>query len=78
MQLTFFHPESDWLPPATFPDLTQQKEIAIDLETCDPWLMTHGPGWAAKDRGHIIGIGIATDGWKGYFPVAHSTGANLD
>ena len=78
MQLTFFHPESDWLPPATFPDLTQQKEIAIDLETCDPWLMTHGPGWAAKDRGHIIGIGIATNGWKGYFPVAHSTGANLD
>ena len=49
MQLTFFHPASDWLPPATFPDLTQQKEIAIDLETCDPWLMTHGPGWAAKD-----------------------------
>tara|TARA_B100001093_G_scaffold199790_1_gene191973 strand:- start:6660 stop:8540 length:1881 start_codon:yes stop_codon:yes gene_type:complete len=78
MQLTFFHPESDWVPPATFPDLTQQKEIAIDLETCDPWLMTHGPGWAAKDRGHIIGIGIATDGWKGYFPVAHDTGANLD
>ena len=32
MQLTFFHPESDWLPPATFPDLTQQKEIAIDLD----------------------------------------------
>jgi len=78
MQLTFFHPESDWVPPSSFPDLTGQREIAIDLETCDPWLLTHGPGWAAKDRGYIIGIGVATEGWKGYFPVAHTTGANLD
>ncbi len=77
-QIDIFPPEADWTPPSSFPDLTQQKEIAIDLETCDPWLMTHGPGWAAKDRGHIIGVAVATEGWKGYFPIAHQTGGNLD
>ncbi len=76
-QKSFFAPESDWTPPDSFPDLTQAKEIAIDLETRDPLLMTHGPSWACK-QGEIIGIGIATEGWKGYFPVAHHYGANLD
>ena len=76
--MDFMLPETDWMPPAAFPDLTGQKEIAIDLETCDPWLLSHGPGWAFKDRGYIIGIAVATEGWKGYFPVAHTAGANLD
>ena len=76
-QKSFFAPESDWTPPDSFPDLTQAKEIAIDLETRDPLLMTHGPSWACK-QGEIIGVGIATEGWKGYFPVAHHYGANLD
>ena len=78
MQMILFPPEAEWSPPTSFPDLTGQKEIAIDLETCDPWLLSHGPGWAFKDRGHIIGIAVATEGWRGYFPVAHTTGANLD
>ena len=78
MQMILFPPEAEWSPPTSFPDLTGQKEIAIDLETCDPWLLSHGPGWAFKDRGYIIGIAVATEGWRGYFPVAHTTGANLD
>ena len=78
IQTTLLAPEADWNPPFSLPDLTGQKEIAIDLETCDPWLKTHGPGWAFKERGYIIGIAIATEGWKGYFPVAHQSGANLD
>ena len=78
MQMILFPPEAEWSPPTSFPDLTGQKEIAIDLETCDPWLLSHGPGWAFKNRGYIIGIAVATEGWKGYFPVAHATGANLD
>ena len=76
--MEFMLPEVEWAPPPSFPDLTGQKEIAIDLETCDPWLKTHGPGWAFKDRGYIIGIAVATKGWKGYFPIAHHSGANLD
>ena len=77
-QMILFTPEAEWSSPSSLPDLTGQKEVAIDLETCDPWLKTHGPGWAFKNRGHIIGIAVATEGWKGYFPVAHQIGANLD
>tara|TARA_R110000787_G_scaffold43783_1_gene107244 strand:+ start:25077 stop:26963 length:1887 start_codon:yes stop_codon:yes gene_type:complete len=73
-----FPPKAEWSAPTSFPDLTSQKEIAIDLETCDPWLMSHGPGWAFKNRGHIIGIAVAAEGWRGYFPIAHETGGNLD
>ena len=77
-QELLFPPEADWKPPTSFPDLTNVKELAIDLETCDPWLMSHGPGWAFKDRGDIIGIAVATEGYKGYFPIAHTAGGNLD
>ena len=78
IQVPLIEPETDWCPPVSFPDLTDQKEIAIDLETCDPWLKTHGPGWAFKDRGYIIGIAVATSGWKGYFPIKQTMGPNLD
>lgn len=77
-QVSLFTPESDWVTPSSFPDLTNEKEIAIDLETCDPWLLSHGPGWAFKDRGYIIGFAVATENWKGYFPVRHSFGGNLE
>jgi DNA polymerase I-like protein with 3'-5' exonuclease and polymerase domains len=36
-----------------------------------------GPGWPRKD-GYIVGYAFAVDGWKGYFPVAHQGGGNLD
>jgi DNA polymerase I-like protein with 3'-5' exonuclease and polymerase domains len=39
--------------------------------------MTCGPGWATG-RGHVVGIGIATDNWNGYFPIRHEGGGNLD
>ena len=76
MQNPLFPPQVDWTPPTSFPDLTGQKTIAIDLETKDPWLMSHGPGWAFNDRGFIIGIAIATEGYRAYFPVAHEVGGN--
>mgnify|MGYP001278869258 FL=1 len=77
LQESFFKPDSDWSPPTSFPNLTTAKEIAIDLETYDPLLLTHGPSWALG-QGRIIGICVATEGYKGYFPVAHENGANLD
>ena len=43
MQEPLFPPQTEWVAPSSFPDLTGQDEIAIDLETCDPWLMSHGP-----------------------------------
>ena len=76
--LTFIKPsKTEWLPPDTFPDLSGASEIAIDLETRDPNMNTEGPGWPTK-QGEIVGFAIAADGWKGYLPVKHAGGGNLD
>ena len=72
-----FQRPSEWVPPASFPDLSGATEIAIDLETCDPNMESMGPGWPRKD-GFIVGYAVAVDGWKGYFPIAHQGGGNLD
>jgi len=68
---------TEWVPPQSFPNLSTAKEIAIDLETCDPNLESFGPGWPRND-GYIVGYAIAVDGWSGYFPIAHAGGGNLD
>ena len=67
----------EWLPPERIPDLSDAKEIAIDLETHDPGIKTKGPGWA-RNEGKVIGVAVAVEGWKGYFPVAHEGGGNFD
>ncbi len=76
-QSPLFPPHCEWIPPDTFPDLSGASEIAIDLETRDENLETYGPGWPRKD-GYIVGYAVAVDGWKGYYPVAHEGGGNLD
>jgi len=68
---------TEWTPPHNFPDLSEAKEIAIDLETCDPNMEKFGPGWPRKD-GYIVGYAVAVDGWCGYYPIAHGGGGNLD
>ena len=72
-----FAPQTEWLPPTTFPDLRDRKEISIDLETKDPYLKTHGSG-SIVGRGCVTGIAVAVDGWKGYYPIAHEGGGNMD
>jgi DNA polymerase I-like protein with 3'-5' exonuclease and polymerase domains len=67
----------DWNIPPDYPDLTSYKNVAVDLETYDPNIKTLGPGWARKD-GHIIGIAVAAGEYKGYFPIRHENGHNLD
>ena len=69
--------DQDWNIPTEFPDLTGYKDVAVDLETKDPNIQTLGPGWARKD-GHIIGIAVAAGEYKGYFPIRHANGHNLD
>ena len=44
MQIPIFKPQTEWLPPESFPDLSKYDEIAIDLETKDPELMKMGSG----------------------------------
>lgn len=75
--ISLFPPSSEWVPPQNFPDLSDAKEIAIDLETCDPNMERFGPGWPRKD-GYIVGYAVAVDGWAGYYPVAHEGGGNID
>ena len=75
--LPMFPVKSDWVAPETFPNLENAKEIAIDLETCDPNMESMGPGWPRKD-GFIVGYAVAVDGWSGYYPIAHAGGGNLD
>ena len=49
--------------------------VAVDLETYDPELKTHGSG-AIRNKGRVVGIAIAYKEQKFYFPIAHK-GDNL-
>ena len=68
--------EVDWCAPEFFPDLTQSKIIAVDLETRDPNLMSLGPGWARGD-GYVVGIAVAAGDFNGYYPIRHGNGGNI-
>ena len=71
-----FQAQTEWTCPDNFPDLSQAKYIAIDLETKDPNLKSRGSG-AVIGEGEIIGFALAVDGWSGYYPIGHREG-NLD
>ena len=77
LQQPLFTPETEWVPPVNLPDLSQHKEIAIDLETRDPNLIKMGSG-SVRGDGEIVGIAVAVEGWSGYFPIAHEGGGNMD
>ena len=72
-----FKPQTEWVPPESFPDLSKYDEISIDLETKDPDLKTMGSG-SITGRSEIVGIALAVEGWSGYYPIAHEGGGNLD
>jgi DNA polymerase I-like protein with 3'-5' exonuclease and polymerase domains len=77
IQQPLFRPQTEWLPPEEFPDLSKYKEIAIDLETKDPDLVKMGSGSPTKN-GRITGIAVAVEGWSAYYPVDHEGGGNMD
>ena len=70
--------KTEWVPieqlPTTPGGIT---EIAIDLETKDPRLKSHGPGWATG-HGDVVGFAVAYKGFNAYLPIAHEGGGNLD
>ena len=72
-----FTAQTEWDCPESFPDLSDAKYIAIDLETKDVDLKSKGSG-AIQGRGEIVGIAVAVDGWSGYYPIAHEGGGNMD
>ena len=72
-----------WQRPTEFPRLSGL--CAIDVETRDQMLKSHGPGWCfsslpLEQRGYIVGVGVSWDGGrqKGYWPVRHEPGGNFD
>jgi DNA polymerase I-like protein with 3'-5' exonuclease and polymerase domains len=77
IQKPIFKPQTEWVPPESFPDLSKYDEISIDLETKDPDLKTMGSG-SITGRSEIVGIALAVEGWSGYYPLAHEGGGNLD
>jgi len=77
MRIPKFEAQTEWVKPTEFPDLRQADEIAIDLETRDPDLIKKGSG-AIIGNGEVIGIAVATSFYKGYFPIAHEGGGNMD
>jgi DNA polymerase I-like protein with 3'-5' exonuclease and polymerase domains len=76
-QIPLFQAASEWVMPDGFPNLSEAREIAIDLETYDPQLKERGSGWPTKN-GHIIGVAVAVDHGSWYFPIRHQTGGNMD
>ena len=77
LQMAMFTPKAEWVPPHELPDIFDAKTIAIDVETKDPNLKTKGPGWPTGD-GEVVGYAVAVDGWKGYIPIRHGGGGNID
>jgi DNA polymerase I-like protein with 3'-5' exonuclease and polymerase domains len=77
IQRPLFAPQTEWLPPDSFPDLSKYDEIAIDLETKDPDLIKMGSG-NVTGRGDVTGIAVAVHNWSGYYPIAHEGGGNMD
>ena len=72
-----FTVQTEWDCPEKFPDLSDARYIAIDLETKDPDLKSKGSG-AIQGHGEIVGFAVAVDGWSGYYPIAHEGGGNMD
>ncbi len=78
MQIPLFKPQTEWLPPEEFPDLTQACEIAIDLETKDPNLNIRMGSGSVVGVGEVVGVSVATEDFCAYYPIAHEGGGNMD
>lgn len=69
--------ESKWRPPTTLPNKLF-GDIGVDLETRDDGLNKGiGSGWPWKG-GYPVGYGIRADNFKGYLPIRHEGGGNMN
>jgi len=78
MKTPLFKPQTEWIPPTDFPDLSKYDEIAIDLETKDPNLNERMGSGSVVKVGDVVGISLATIDWCAYYPIAHEGGGNMD
>ncbi len=58
IQKPLFKPQTEWVHPNSFPDLSKYDEIAIDLETKDTELKKMGPGMF-RGAGKVVGFAVA-------------------
>ena len=81
-------PETGWVAPRDFPNLSGAKIIGLDTETYDPQLTTNGPGWGRRAHsgverpeglppylhtmGSMVGVSVATHDRAWYFPLRHT------
>lgn len=72
-----FQTSSNWAPIGFLPDLSHERQVALDVETKDPLLTTQGPGWHRGD-GYVTGISVACSSHNFYLPINHAHGDNLD
>src|ERR1700751_374451 len=76
-QLTLFTPDSKWIQPTELPDLSQEQEVALDIETRDSKLANDkGPGFyqyvrANPHSGYVCGISAAWRDRSVYIPLQH-------
>jgi DNA polymerase-1 len=68
--LPLFDLPSSWTPPREPPNLDNVELMAIDTETYDPRLLTHGPGFT-RGESRPVGASIATEDSSWYFPFDH-------
>jgi len=78
MKTPLFRPQTEWIPPTDFPDLSKYDEIAIDLETKDPNLNERMGSGSVVGVGDVVGISLATHDWCAYYPIGHEGGGNMD
>ena len=78
IQQPLFKPQTEWIPPESFPDFSKYDEIAIDLETKDPNLNTRMGSGSVVKNGDVVGISVAVKDGALYFPIAHEGGGNMD
>lgn len=77
-QMPLILPETPWQVPSSLPEgLWNLSTLALDTETCDPDLTTHGPSWF-RGGGFTVGASLAWDGGKVYLPYGHAGGDNLE
>lgn len=78
MQLPLFKPDTEWRPPelSSLPNWKDAKRVAVDCETCDPYLKKLGT--SVRRGGYIAGVSFAIeDGPSFYLPMRHKGGDNL-
>lgn len=74
---TLFEPPSHWEPPKNYPNLTNEKQLGIDIESKDPKLDTEGPGFIRGDA-QVVGVSVSTIDKSWYFPIGHLGGGNME